>query len=118
MDSFSRSTMCRRVPSVCYYSWILYVLVVVVSDAHATEVRPLQQQQQHRRAVQLTADPRIVGGTPAALGAYPFYVLQLSPRYTGYRRPVPLLFRCRIGTLCRNKQPSLSKFGPTTYLDK
>lgn len=87
MDSFSRGTMYRCVPSVCCYSWILYVLLlaVVVWHAHATEVRsqyhPLQQQQ--HRAVQLTADPRIVGGTPATFGAYPFYVYTIGAGLCG-----------------------------------
>jgi trypsin len=59
-------------------------------DVDATEVRggtlPQRKQQRQRQATKtkkLFADPRIVGGTPAAPGAYPFYVSTIQPILCG-----------------------------------
>ena len=83
MDSLSRGIR-YSVPPVGRSFWILCVLVVVVLHAHATEVRgKYHQLQQQRRAVQLTPDPRIVGGTPVASGAYPYYVITVGPVLCG-----------------------------------
>ena len=64
---------------------LLYVLVVAY-HVNATEVRgeygPLQQKQR-QRGDKRKPDPRIVGGTPAARGAYPFYVKTIRPILCG-----------------------------------
>ena len=84
MDSTSRCVKYRGVLTLCRYSWTLLaisvatwnvVTAVVVFHVNATEVRgeDYQMQQKHR-AVKLSSNPRIVGGTPAAPGAFPFFV--------------------------------------------
>ena len=88
MESTYRCVKYRGVPSVCRCSSALfannistlYVVVVIALNVNATEVRgTYRQMQQKRRAVKLSSDPRIIGGTPAASGAFPFHVSGVDP---------------------------------------
>ena len=88
MESTYRCVKYRGVPSVCRCSSALfannistlYVVVVIALNVNATEVRgTYRQMQQKRRAVKLSSDPRIIGGTPAAPGAFPFHVSGVDP---------------------------------------
>ena len=59
---------------------ILYVAVVVF-NVNAKEVRGTYRQR--HRTVELSEDPRIIGGTPVSPGTFPFYVNTIQPILCG-----------------------------------
>ena len=90
MDSISQCVKYRVLPPVFCCTWVLLAIcilpwyVVDELNVNATEVRGTHRQMQRkRRAVKLSADPRIIGGTPAAPGAFPFYVSTIQPILCG-----------------------------------
>ena len=84
MESTSRCVNYRCVPTAYRCSWTLLAISVATWYVNATEVRgTYRQMQQKRRAVKLSSDPRIIGGTPAAPGAFPFYVNTIQPILCG-----------------------------------
>jgi trypsin len=72
--------------------WTIYEYSSVVVDAttriysnsgYSNGVEQQSEHQQQREIKKLSSDPRIVGGTPAAQGDYPFYVNTIRPILCG-----------------------------------
>ena len=91
MDSLSRGLKYNGAPSMRRCTWTIILVIsccipwqyVCVNAAERRVKYHPQQQRQKQRVVKLFSDPRIVGGTPAAPGAYPFYVNTIQPILCG-----------------------------------
>ena len=90
MDFIPQRVTGRGIPPTFCCIWILLAIcilpwyVIVELNVNATEVRggTQRQMQRKRRAVnQSAAGPRIVGGTPADPGAFPFHVNTIDNIY-------------------------------------
>jgi trypsin len=91
----NRSTRCTRYRVASpYHNCAAIVIVlciisfdnVVIQLGNAAEVRGTSNRrkaQKQKEAIKSLAEPRIVGGTPAAAGAYPFYVSTIQPILCG-----------------------------------
>ena len=86
MESSSRGLKYSDVPYVRRNTWTILAICFIpwYVCVNATEVRlKYRSQQQKQRIVKLSSDPRIIGGTPAAPGAYPFHVNSLGCLFCG-----------------------------------
>ena len=76
--------MYRGVPALCLIAWCVVVVVAAPLYVHASDIRGTYRRLQIKQRVdKLSSDPRIIGGTPAAQGTYPFYVNTIRPILCG-----------------------------------